>query len=215
MKGLLTKDFMLLRNQSRTLLLLLACGIVMSLSFDNEIVIMYLGIMGGMVAVGTLSYDEFDNGYSFLLTLPVTRKTYVREKYLFCVGCTIACALIGIAAALVITKVKGGAAGEMPTAVDVLLTLAATLAVLLIFMSLTIPFRLKYGAEKGRIVLYAFFIGIAALIVLFNRLGGGAADSLPESLNLNLILGALLVIGIIAIVVSEQAAEHIMAKKEF
>lgn len=43
-----------------------------------------------MIAVGTLSYDETDNGLAFLMTLPVDRKTYVREKYLFILICTAA-----------------------------------------------------------------------------------------------------------------------------
>lgn len=45
-------------------------------------------MFGAMIAVGTLSYDETDNGLAFLMTLPVDRKTYVREKYLFILICT-------------------------------------------------------------------------------------------------------------------------------
>lgn len=36
-----------------------------------------------MFTATTISYDGFDNCYLFLMTLPVTRKKYVNEKYLF------------------------------------------------------------------------------------------------------------------------------------
>ena len=39
-------------------------------------------------AITTISYDEFDNGLAFLMTLPVTRKQYVAEKYLLGAGLT-------------------------------------------------------------------------------------------------------------------------------
>ena len=33
--------------------------------------------------MSSVSYDEFNNGLSYLMTLPTTKKDYVREKYLF------------------------------------------------------------------------------------------------------------------------------------
>ena len=79
MKGLFIKDLLLLKNQKRTLPLLVLCGIVMSASMQPSSAIIYLAVLGSMLCTGTISYDEMDHGYSFLFTLPVTRKTYVRE----------------------------------------------------------------------------------------------------------------------------------------
>lgn len=36
-----------------------------------------------MFSLSTISYDEFDNGNAFLFSLPITRKGYVIEKYIF------------------------------------------------------------------------------------------------------------------------------------
>ena len=33
--------------------------------------------------MSSISYDEFDNGNAFLFSLPITRKDYVLEKYIF------------------------------------------------------------------------------------------------------------------------------------
>lgn len=42
-----------------------------------------------IVIVGTISYDEYDNGYRFLMTLPIDAKMYVLEKYIFFIAGTI------------------------------------------------------------------------------------------------------------------------------
>ena len=86
MKGMLIKDFRLLKNQGKTLILmLLAVAVFMNLITDvgPSFVVGYITIIFSLFTVSTISYDEFDNCYLFLMTLPVSRKNYVNEKYLF------------------------------------------------------------------------------------------------------------------------------------
>ncbi len=45
-----------------------------------QIIVGYCTMFGMLFTVNTISYDEFDHGYLFLFTLPVTRKDYVLEK---------------------------------------------------------------------------------------------------------------------------------------
>ena len=80
MKGLLIKDLLLLKNQKRTLPLLICCGVIMAGTSQAMIAIIYLTILCSIVCAGTIGYDEFDHGFTFLFTLPVTRKEYVRES---------------------------------------------------------------------------------------------------------------------------------------
>ena len=86
MSGLLIKDFRLLlqRKQSMVLLLVLAVALNWTMGESNSFIMGYLPLISLIFATGTISYDEFDNGYSFLLTLPITRRQYVLEKYLLC-----------------------------------------------------------------------------------------------------------------------------------
>ena len=83
MKGLLIKDYKLLMLQKKTFLLMLLIAICMNFAMqDNQgVIIGYLTFFAALMANTTLSYDEYGNGITFLLTLPVTRKTYVRSKY--------------------------------------------------------------------------------------------------------------------------------------
>ena len=65
MKGLLTKDLLILKQQAKTAVFILLCGIMMSFAFEKTIVIGYITIIGTMLAFSTIGYDEFDNGFAF------------------------------------------------------------------------------------------------------------------------------------------------------
>ena len=84
MRGLLQKDLCLLVQRSRILLVMIGVGILMGFSADGSFVIGYLTMLCAILAISTISYDEFDNGNAFLFTLPISRKSYVVEKYVFC-----------------------------------------------------------------------------------------------------------------------------------
>ena len=40
----------------------------------------FLGFVGALFSLSSISYDEFDNGNAFLFSLPITRKDYVLDK---------------------------------------------------------------------------------------------------------------------------------------
>ena len=82
MKGLLIKDFKLMKEQKNFLLIILIITIGMSL-FTNDLsfALGFLTFIVSLFSLSTTSYDEFDNGNAFLFTLPITRSKYVIEKY--------------------------------------------------------------------------------------------------------------------------------------
>ena len=83
MKGMLIKDFKLLRNMRNSLIIIVLVAVTSGAYLqDASFVIPYLAFIGATFASSTLSYDEYDNGYAYLLSMPVTRKGYVTEKYI-------------------------------------------------------------------------------------------------------------------------------------
>lgn len=217
MKGLFVKDLMIIRTQIKTILLICLCGIAMSFAFDSSIVAGYLGIIGTMLAIGTIGYDEFDNGYSFLFTLPAVRQTYVREKYLFCLlvaGCSV---IAGLLISIVLSFVTPN---HVPLN-ELLPTAASMLCVALLFISFMIPVRVKYNAEKSRTFMYILYAAI--LVAVF---GGGKLLSLMgvdfsqsvaklDSLNPYAVFACIGIAVIAVFILSERIAERIIAKKEF
>ena len=71
MKGLFMKDFLILKNQGKTMLIMFAMGIMMSLTFEPATLVFYVGMLGCLLALSTISYDEADNGYAFIFSLPI------------------------------------------------------------------------------------------------------------------------------------------------
>ena len=83
MKGLLIKDFKLLKNQKSFLAIVAAvCAFVM-IKGSESYALFYGAAMAAMLSVNSIGYDEENNGMGFLFTLPVSRRDYVLEKYGF------------------------------------------------------------------------------------------------------------------------------------
>lgn len=212
MGGLMQKDLCLLLQRSRVLVILIGIAAIMGSSTDGSFVIGFLTLTCAILTVGTISYDEFDNGYPFLFTLPITKKTYVIGKYIFC----ILGGLIGWCVSVVIfsccTLIKGGSF----SASDILDT-AAFIPVLGLIVALMLPIQLKFGAEKARIAIIVIGGGIWAI-------GSLLMNSLPDDFQLPVSLSNLdsqtvmiLLIGfcLAALAVSYLISLHIMEKKEF
>ena len=82
MKAMLIKDLKLMKNLKHFFLLILVIGVACSVVYNNpSFVIAYMTVIFSSMAVSTISYDNYENGAAFFFTLPVSRKGYVREKY--------------------------------------------------------------------------------------------------------------------------------------
>ena len=84
MKGLLVKDFCIMKLQKTFFIMIFVMALVFAWSFKNpSYMVSFLTFISSIFVLTTISYDEFDNGYTFLFTLPVSRRIYVLEKYVF------------------------------------------------------------------------------------------------------------------------------------
>ncbi|MCR5596112.1 MAG: ABC-2 transporter permease [Lachnospiraceae bacterium] len=215
MLGLIEKDIRLTLARKQTLLIFLVLALVMGLSMDGSFVIGYLTMLATIVAVGTISYDEFDNGFAFLMTLPFDRKTYVKEKYLFsflsaagawCFGVVLYCLGSAIRHQTVMF------ADELPI-------LLALLPVLFLLATVMIPLQLKYGSEKSRIVLFIIFGIIAVLIYGINKIFDGSDIMSGAVKTLDGISPIVVLVSIVAVCLLFTCASYlcsvrIMDKKE-
>ncbi len=217
MKGLLIKDFCLMKMQKRFFLVLIAIAVMMAF-MDNDIsfVTGYLVIVMPMFALSTISYDEFDNGNAFLFTLPITRTGYVLEKYCFSALLGVFSLIIGVALALGI--------GAFRNSVSLAETLAAALpvfAAVLVVLSVMLPLQLKFGAEKGRIAMIAIFGGTFAvgfgIFKLVPSVGTRIIELIAYMSEMNMVLFIADVVLALAIVlaISVAVSIRIMNKKEF
>ena len=221
MKGLMIKDFRLMRNQGNSLLILAVCGLMMTFTMAPAMAVGYMCALGVMLALGTLGYDEFEGGYTYLFTLPVTRREYVVEKYVISLLGGLAGALFGLILCLTVQTVKGGAG--MISLPDLIITGDCTLCVICMLMAgIMIPVRLKFGSEKSRLVLFGVFAVIAgaAFILTSSKaiLPKGLAEKLVSIAERSGTWTVFIVIALVsgaALVISERISEKIMEKKEY
>lgn len=217
MKGLFIKDLKLMKMQKSFFLIIIAVGIAMALfSEDASFSLGFLSIVIPMFTLGTISYDEFDNGNPFLFFLPITRAGYVMEKYGLglCLGfgAWILSVGIGVISALVRHTAAIG---------DIMGISLAILPVMLVILALMLPFQLKFGGEKGRI---AMLVGIGILAVLGFIIVKGATifgiDLVQVFANMPLpgrgmLWGIMLAAAFILWLVSLKISVAIMNRKEF
>lgn len=214
MKALLVKDFSLMLQRGKILLFLIAWGVIMTFVMDNgSFVVGWIVMIAVITSISTISYDEYDNCMPFLMSLPVTRRVYAVEKYLFSLLCGAAFWIISVLILAVCSPLAGKAFSLAEDLPGTLLPLAATL----IILAVTIPPQLKWGAEKGRIVLLVVFavIGAGAFILSRPENSTAAFSEKLSSLSMGGVLLAVLAAGLLLTAVSVAVSVRIMEKKEF
>jgi hypothetical protein len=217
MRGLITKDFLLIFKRKQTLIIFAVLALVMGFAMDGTFIIGYITMLTAIVSISTISYDEFENGFSYLMTLPVSRKTYVLEKYLFC-------SLMGLAGwcvAMVIYMIANLVKQIPVNLPDELPMLFAILPVMLLFTSAIIPLQLKFGVEKSRIAIFAIYGGMALVVFLASKLLSKSSIDVSafvaglSTLSPALVLILLLTLWLAVTAVSYLISVRIMEKKEF
>lgn len=217
MKGLLIKDWKLLTRQKSTLFIVLAIILFFPfLDMDPGFVVSYTMIILMFMTVSTVTYDDFDNGMSFLLVLPIDRKTYVRGKYVLGLAVAVAgwllAALINVGYMALFANESAGTIGR------VLLSMLMIFPVALLMWEVILPLQLKFGAEKARVVLFIVAGVIAAVGVVCSKVAEGKASQIGELLRnvgpmqAGIILFVLAVAGLL---ISYASSVRIVEKKEY
>ena len=153
MKGLMLKDFYLTFSNRSTLLLYVLITVFMGFSMDGEFVIAYATLLSGTMALSTISYDEFENGLPFLMSLPTDRKTYVRAKFLYCTLLNCAGVIMGVIIYVLTSLLKG----TDPDLVAGIPFILAMFPISILMTSVMIAVEFKFGSQKSRLVLFVVY----------------------------------------------------------
>ena len=221
MKGFLVKDYCLLAGQKKLFLLYIFLMIFMSYAMESSFIISYFPMIATLLAFSTITYDSFDNGMAFIMTMPGARKNYANSKYLLSfiiIAASWVAALVLQFATLMIKK-------EAFDTFDLLGQDMLYVPIFLIISSIIIPVVLKYGAEKGRIIMIIIF-GIAAHIILAGTKLSRSGDlnigfdtkafiSTIESISPFIIAAGLAAVALIIMLISMIISNSIMKKKEY
>ena len=216
MLGLLVKDLRIALTRKFALLIILVIALIMGTSMEGPFIIGYVTMIALMLAVGTIIYDEMDNGYDFMMTMPLTRKTYVREKYLFCLLSALVAWLVGAILTCAAYIIRQNASALL----EVIPISLVLIPVLFILPAVMIPLQLKLGAERSRIATYIIFGFIASLIFMGKKLLDESDFPAKIEPALNsfppvAVVVAITAFGLLVAFISYLCSVRIMMKKEF
>lgn len=218
MKGLLMKDCKLMLGQKSFLGLAALMGILyLGIYSDPTFAIMFVTIMCSIFSVSTLSYDEHENGMAYLFTLPIRRKDYVMEKYVFYIMSTVITGGVMFVFACIAVQIRGLGISWS----DMCGGVVSAWFISTILVSYMIPATLKFGVEKSRIVMGS---GMAAIFLIFyltikisksQNTAAGRFVQYVKNMNDGAVVIILLMVAVVIVVISILIAMKVIKKREF
>lgn len=206
MKGLLIKDLLILKKYTYTILFVLIIGIIAGtkdISFIAGYIILFLSV----ISMSTISYDEANHGLLTLFSLPISKAEYVKEKYVF----SWIVAFVGFLFTLLLSLFN------MKTFQDSFLAVLVILSTGILLLSFSLPFQLKYGNEKGRIVLFVtifFFIFLAIFLDEFLINWVNTFEKTIQQINPNILSLMMFLVSMLIYWISMKVSIRIYNKKQ-
>ena len=217
MKGLFVKDIELMKQQKQFFILVVVMGVILNLAGGSGSVSFatgYFTIVTAIFAITTISYDEFDNGLAFLMTLPVTRKQYVAEKYLLGAGLT----AVAWGIATITGVICKGVAELQGCLSETIIGSLIYIPLALLMLAVSLPLVIHFGAEKGRyiaMVMWAIIFAVVYILIKTMGLSADAVDAWLNGLNWGMVLGGVALFTVIVYMGSYWGSVRLMEKKEF
>lgn len=157
MRALIVKDIRLFRSMKNVVLIyvaMIAASIIFGQKQMGVMLINLCVVMLTYLSMSTMSYDDFDNGMEFILTLPTLKKIYVIEKYVLAVITLVVMSIVG-AGLLVALGLEFNAA---------ILDIAPMAVIAIVLVSINLPLTLKFGSEKTKMLTMILFMGFGAAV---------------------------------------------------
>ena len=172
MKGLLLKDWYQIKSNMKTMYLTVLAVLViwtLSASGASTFAMNYAAIFLGILPVSLLAYDHSSGWTEYGLTLPMSRKIQVAEKYLIGVICAaVSVGLSGVSCGVIVLLGK-----PLPDAPVSIWMEFGVLAILLM-NGIMLPLYYRFGPEKARMLYMLMFAGMGAM--LFRCQCGGSCE---------------------------------------
>ncbi len=206
---------------------LIIVALAVGIAFFNKDIVFafgYLTMLIPMFAISSIAYDAFEDGHTFLLTLPVSRREYVLEKYVFAILLEGISLLLAVLLSIGISAILGGGDDLILPLADLSFTTPLIGATVMTILAVMIPVNLKYGAEKSRLALMILVGGIVLLFAFGEQIAarfGFPSAKLTilveklERLGAGMVIAAALAVSAAVLALSVTISIRIMEKKEF
>lgn len=216
-KGLLIKDLKLMKNMKQFFLIIVIVSITQIIYGNNIFCVYFITSICSSCILSTLSYDTYENSITYLFTLPVSRKDYIRGKYILIFVVSILPWIFSNTLSLLSILVKG----NMVDIVEYLIGTSIALPLTWLFSALEIPVQLKFGQEMNRIAILIAIGGMAVLVWLSTYIGNvtGIESSdiihMLSGLNVYIFVALGIILVVVLLYLSYRVSIKIIEKKQY
>ena len=194
MRGLLLKDFYMMKRYCRSYLLIaIVFSVISFVGKDSMFFVFYPCLLCGMIPVSLLSYDERSRWLQYSESLPYTKEQIVSCKYL--IGLMVQVAMLIVTAILQAVKMNINGTFDWK---DFIVLMLLVMIMAAITSSISLPFMFKLGVEKGRAAYYVMVGVVCVGSIIFSNLFLAGGETEIE-LSVGLFLLCLVGIGLYAL----------------
>lgn len=164
MLGLIKKDFLMLRGNFKTWLILLFVYIVMAFQESMSLTFL-LPFMSIVTMLSTFSYDSYNKWDAYVCSLPDGRKNSVRAKYI----ATILLILVTVLITTILTIIIGYYRTKTINLESMIEEIFGSIFATTLLQSIMYPAIYKYGVEKARIAIFIVIFGTALVFGVLSK----------------------------------------------
>ena len=209
MTALILKDIATLK---KTLLLTITICVALAIYGIYENAIFMIPLICAMIPLIltaiSFGYDTKSNFEQYAFSMPIKKSSYVLSKLFF----AFAFGLIGSICIFILLTIQSIMTIEYIVFISIITLIASIL-----MSAIQLPFILKYGAEKGRLIMVITYFAIFALST-FLKDKSDLITKLAELFNkssMSMIFIGIVLIGLIIIGLAIKSSIIIMEKKEY
>jgi len=167
MLGLIKKDFLMLKGNFKTWLILLFVYIVMAFQELMSLTFL-LPFMCVVTMLSTFSYDSYNKWDAYVCSLPDGRKNSVRAKYI----ATLLLIFVTVLITTILTIIIGYYRTNAVNLESIVESIFGAIFATTLLQSIMYPAIYKYGVEKARITIFIVILesinpSISILISIF------------------------------------------------
>lgn len=189
MLALLMKDIYMLSKQLKFFILLIVIFSALSIVNDLGLVlILFALIFGSLQLSSAFTLDEMCGWDRYVNTFPFKRKTIVQSKYVLGLISTFGAVLILLPITLLSSEFS-----TLPSEyIRFIVALIVTFGIL--YISIVIPFYIKFGSQKGRIIIFA--------IVFIPTFSSGFISTYLQKVGINTLIDYSYIAPIVSLLIA-------------
>ncbi|WP_295090853.1 ABC-2 transporter permease [Ruminococcus sp.] len=206
MKGLITKEILVLIKNNKMQFLCLLMFVVLGVFLKSAAYIMFIPFLIPMLVKQGLTVDEMSKWDKYSACFPVDRKKIVTSKYIVVLLSAVLSSAMALVAFILINIVNKD---KVLSLSDIAVYLTAASSISIVLPAFMYPFDFKYGTAKGRVV-YFILTGIAVAGLSSAFMGADVTSflsKLTQPLVIAVIFAAALTIFIVSWFISAKIYE--------